>query len=171
MVTSVFSRPCLLVLLTVGLPAASHAEKMDLSPDRLGRLATHTVTGAVLAIYERNESKDGWNYRRFIAEVRVIKCEQGVGVSEGELIYVRYWRRKWIGQGLVPPRTLGHRGLPASGQTLRIYLARNAYDGSDHGNNDDGFNVLLANGFEKLPEADQPQSNHATAKPLKFERQ
>jgi hypothetical protein len=39
---------------------------------------------------------------------------------------------------------------PEIGQTLRIYLARNAYDGATNENNDGGFNVIYSNGFEKL---------------------
>jgi hypothetical protein len=33
---------------------------------------------------------------------------------------------------------------------VRIYLARNAYDGYTYENKDGGFNVLGVNGFEKL---------------------
>jgi hypothetical protein len=52
----------------------------------------------------------------------------------------------------MPPGTNGHRGCPSEGATLRIYLARNAYDGFSDDNKDGGFNVIGANGFEEMPE-------------------
>jgi hypothetical protein len=62
-------------------------------------------------------------------------------------VYVRYWHRESVGA----PRldTNGHRGLPKQDEILRIYLARNAYNGFGT-TNDGGFDVIGANGFEKL---------------------
>ncbi len=34
--------------------------------------------------------------------------------------------------------------------TVRVYLARSAYDGFGYGNKDGGFNVIAPNGFEKI---------------------
>ena len=85
------------------------------------------------------------------AEIRISKVEKGKDVTAGGLAYVRYWTRQWTGPGDMPPSTNGHRGLPKAGEILRIYLARNAYDGFSNENNDGGFNVIGANGFEKLP--------------------
>jgi hypothetical protein len=129
------------------------AEKVDMTPEELQRTATHVVVGKVLAVYERPESAGNWRYTRYVAEVRVEKAEKGDGLKPGELVYARYWRKAWAGPGQPPPDTAGHRGLPAVGDTTRIYLARNAYDGFTFENKDGGFNVIGANGFEALTPA------------------
>jgi hypothetical protein len=130
----------------------ARAEKVDLGPAELHKTATHVVTGEVLGIYAREETAGDWRYTHYVAEVRVDKCEKGEELDSGDLVYVRYWHRQWIGAGQIPPSTNGHRGLPASGDKLRVYLARNAYDGFTRDNHDGGFNVIGANGFEKLSE-------------------
>ena len=94
-----------------------------------------------------------WKYTRFVAEIRVDECEKGDGVKKGELVYVRYYRRAWVGAGEQPPSSSGHTGLPAAGDAVRVYLARNAYDGFTPDNTDGGFNVIGGNGFEKLAPA------------------
>jgi len=126
------------------------AEKVDLSPEQLRKTATHVVVGEVLAVYERTDQDGSWKRTRHVAEVRVSDCEKGEGLKSGDLVYVRYWRRAWQGPGAPPPSTNGHRGLPAEGERVRVYLARNAYDGFGEDNQDGGFNVIGANGFEKL---------------------
>ena len=78
--------------------------------------------------------------------------EKGEGPAKGGLVYARYWTREWTGKGPMPPGTSGHKGCPSEGKTLRIYLARNAYDGFSDGNKDGGYNVIGANGFEAIVE-------------------
>ena len=75
--------------------------------------------------------------------------EKGEGLATGGLVYARYWTRRFAGR-MPPPSTNGHRGIPEEGNRMRIYLARNAYDGFGE-TKDGGFNVIGANGFEKLP--------------------
>ena len=128
------------------------AEKVDMSAEDLRKTATHIVTGQVVAVYERTESDGDWKYTRYVAEVRVTECEKGDGVKKGDLVYMRYWRRGWQGKGNPPPSTAGHRDIPGDGATIRAYLARNAYDGFGE-TKDGGFNVLGANGFEKVKPA------------------
>jgi hypothetical protein len=144
-------------LIAVAAPAVlvfpAFAEKVDMTPEQLRKTATHVVTGQVTAVYERTETTDQWKYTRYVAEVRVGKCEKGDGIKEGDLVYVRYWQRDWQGKGHVPTSTTGHRGVPRDGDSLRVYLARNAYDGFQSENKDGGFNVIGANGFEKLKPA------------------
>jgi hypothetical protein len=133
--------------------AKARAEKVNMSPEQLLKTATHVVTGPVLAIYERTRDEGDFRVTRYVAEVRVETCEKGDGPKKGDLVYVRYWRRRWIARRPMPPDTLGHRGLPAEGDTIRVYLARNAYDGFNPNNNDGGFNAIGANGFETLKPA------------------
>jgi hypothetical protein len=143
-------RTCaLLVLAGFGLTSTARAEKVPLSPAELKSTATHIITGDVAAVYERTETVRNWRYTRYVAEVRVATTEKGDGVKAGDLVYVRYWNKAWIGAGQQPPDTAGHRGTPAVGETHRIYMAKNAYDGFGT-TKDGGFNVIGANGFERL---------------------
>jgi hypothetical protein len=147
-------RTSLVILVALVLvPALAHAEKVDLTPDQLRETATHVITGEVKAVYSHTVREGSWRVTRYLAEVAVGTVEKGDGLQAGGLAYVRYWHRSWSGPGYPPPSTNGHRGLPAVGQTVRIYLARNAYDG--FGTTDDGgLNVIGANGFEALPDGE-----------------
>ncbi len=142
--------PLFMLLGVVVVPA--RGEKANMSPERLARTATHVIVGTVAQVYERTETIGDWAYTRYVAEVRVDAWEKGKEAPSSDLAYVRYWKRRWAGEGRMPLSTSGHRGLPKAGDTRRIYLARNAYDGFTRGNNDGGFNVIGANGFEKLQE-------------------
>jgi len=131
----------------------ARAEKVPLSPEELRATATHVVVGQVTAVYTRTETSGDWKYTHYIAEVRVAESEKGDGLKKGEPVYARYWQRQWVGKDKQPPSTIGHRGLPAQGETIRVYLARNAYDGFTFDNKDGGFNVIGANGFEPVKPA------------------
>ena len=141
-----------LVTLSVVLLAAPAPpplpEKADLSPEQLRKTATHVITGMVQAVYERKETKGSWEYTHYLAEVKVQEVEKGKGLAKDALTYVRYWTKRYRGL-FPPPDTNGHRGLPKPNETLRIYLAQNAYDGFTKDNKDGGFNVIGANGFER----------------------
>ena len=126
------------------------AEKVPMSPEKLKETATHVVKGKVQAIYSRVVKDEKWRTTHWVAEVEIQEVEKGEGLAKGGLVYARYWTREWIGTGDMPPGTNGHRGLPAEGQTLRIYLASKAYDGFSDDNKDGGYNVIGANGFETL---------------------
>ena len=121
-----------------------------MSADELKATATHVVRGEVVAVYERGTRDSDWQYTHYVAEVRVAATEKGEGIKAGDLVYVRYWHRSWVGKGLPEPNTSGHRGRPVVGETHRIYVSKNAYDGFSRDNKDGGFNVIGANGFEKL---------------------
>jgi hypothetical protein len=129
------------------------AEKVDMSPEELVKTATHIVDGQVMAIYERKTSDDKWANTSFVAEVRVNKAEKGEkDLEKDDLVYIRYWHRNWIANRDPEPNTNGHRGLPAEGDHIRVYLARNAYNGFGQ-TQDGGFDVIGANGFEILEQA------------------
>lgn len=120
------------------------------SPEQLQKLATHIVTGTVNAIYSHTESSSDWQTTHFLAEIKVSTVEKGTGLQKDQLVYVRYWTRGWIGAGQVPPSTAGYRGLPNKGDTIRVFLAQNAYDGFGTNQNDGGFHVIGPNGFEVI---------------------
>jgi hypothetical protein len=142
--------PLFAVIAAALLVTPVRAEKPQMSPEELRETATDVVTGKVVAIYARAETSGDWKYTRYVAEIRVDECEKGDGIKKGSLVYARYWTRGWSGKGQVPPSTSGHRNLPSDGEVVRVYMARNAYDGFGSDNNDGGFNVIGANGFEKL---------------------
>jgi hypothetical protein len=131
------------------------AEKVDMTPEELQKTATHIVVGRAEQIFARTEKGKDYEYTHYVAEVRIDKLEKGEGYKQGDLMYVRYWHKRWIGAGDPPPDTSGHRGEPKPGQTLRIYAARNAYDGFGT-TKDGGLNVIGANGFEAIKAAATP---------------
>lgn len=152
-----------LPLLAVALPALglislvaalawtpARAEKLPMSPAQLLESATHVVRAEVQAVYERTAREGDYRVTRYVAELKVEQVEKGEGIALDAPLYVRYWHRAWVGRGEMPPTTGGHTGLPKAGERLRIYLARNAYDGFSTENHDGGFNVIGANGFERL---------------------
>jgi hypothetical protein len=132
-------------------PAPARAEKVDLDAAGLRATATHVVLAEVKAVYERTQREGDYRVTRRVAELKVEQVEKGEGLDASAPLYVRYWTQTWAGAGAMPPGAGGHRGLPKEGERLRIYLARNAYDGFSTTNHDGGFNVIGANGFERLP--------------------
>jgi hypothetical protein len=126
------------------------AEKAGYTPDQLREVATHVVVGKVVAIYERTKIDKERETTNYVAEIQISKCEKGDELEPGDLVYARYWHSKWLPDATPVPGTSGHAGLPAEGETLRVYLAQNAYDGFNKGNDDGGFNVIGTNGFERL---------------------
>jgi hypothetical protein len=143
----------LTLIVGVALAVPTRAEKAPLSPEQLKKTATHVITGDVTAIYTRTETAGDWQYTRYVAELRVAECEKGDGVKKGDLVYARYWHRQWISPRKQEPNTNGHYDLPKQGETVRIYMAKNAYDGFTFDNKDGGFNVIGANGFENVKPA------------------
>ena len=143
--------PSLLVgLMAFGSSSTTFAEKPLMSPAQLRSAATHVVRGTVTTVSSRTVRNGSFSVTQFVAEVRVLAVEKGEGVAIETPLYARYWTQTWLGPGPMPSGTNGHTGLPTEGQTLRIYLARNAYDGFGDDNKDGGFNVIGTNGFEAL---------------------
>ncbi len=141
----------LAAVVTFALGSVLRAEKVDTPKAGLKKGATHIVVGKVANVFTKQAKKRNHDVTRYVAEVQVTKVEKGEGVSLAHPLYVRYWRQKYAGAGKPPPGTAGHRGLPKEGETVRIYLARNTYDGATKDNHDGGYNVYFANGFERPP--------------------
>jgi hypothetical protein len=137
-----FAPALLAALLLAATPA--RAERAPRTPEQLWEAASHVVTGRVIAVYERKETREKWKYTWYVAEVRVTGVDKGAGIEPGSLVYLRYWRRSW--RGLVPPTsTYGHRELPSAGDERRFYAAR-ATKGDAAG----GLDVVGPNGFQPL---------------------
>jgi hypothetical protein len=143
---------CGVALAALALFASStSAEKVNMPPSALRRIATDVVVGKVVAISQRTATEGDWRVTRYTAQVKVLATEKGSTLKKGRLFSARYWHRSWAGlQRVAPLGTDGYRGLPSEGETLRIYLARNAYDGFTYDNHDGGYNVIGANGFEPI---------------------
>ena len=146
----------LLAALTLATPSPV-LEKPDLSREALRELSTDVVQGQVKALYTRTEEDGDWLVTHHLAEVAISRVQKGEGLEAGSLVYARAWTRTWEGGGPPPPSTSGHRGLPQQGDLVRLYLARNAYDGFTQDNTDGGFNVIGPNGFEPTPVKDRPR--------------
>lgn len=161
-----------LALLPLTVFASPAPEKAAMSVSALEKTATHVIDGEVQRVYKTEEREGNFRYQRYVAEVlvqAVMKAPAvgGPGADEsegaapttmdtslvGELVYVRWFSRSWIGRD-APATGSGHYGwAPKKGERARAYLARNAYDGwnSAEENSDGGYNVIPPNGFSKLP--------------------
>ena len=138
------------VLASLGICATANAEKALMSSAETEAIATHMIVGKVNAIYSRLDRKGNYEYTRHVAEVKVDEVEKGKGVGRNDLVYVRYFSIKWIGKGQMPPGPGSHWPQPKRNETLRFFLAKNAYDGFTRANNDGGYNVIYVNGCERL---------------------
>jgi hypothetical protein len=144
-----FALVLLLVLCCGGLVA--HAEMPYKSKAQLLEASTHVIHGTVRAIYERTAMHGDMRTTYYVAEVSIHAGAEGLELQTGELAYVRYWRRAWTGTQPAPVGGYGHKELPKVGETLRIYLRKNA-KGGPLGHAAGGFDVVLPNGFERMPE-------------------
>lgn len=140
-----------LALVTVPLAIfALRPEIPNKPPERLLAMATHVVVGDVVRVYSVSEKDDGWNVRRYVAELRVSTTEKGEALPTDEPVFVRWFTRSWR-SGPPPASSSGHHGwTPEAGDRVRVYLAQNAHDGFHHKDFDGGLNVLVPNGFEEL---------------------
>lgn len=115
------------------------------SAEQMREMATHVVVGKVKGIYTSSARRGDYQQTHYVAELSIDKIEKGDGLQEKQLVYVRYWTQQWAGRGNPPPGTNGHRGLPAAGAAVRVYLVNKGYDGGGG-----GYNVVFADGFEGL---------------------
>ena len=144
----------LLACLVLG-QAPAVAEKPMSSPAQLAASATHVVRGEVVRVFPRVRRQGSFENTQYVAEVKVADVEKGEGIPADRPLYVRYWTKYWQGPGAPPAGTTGHAPLPEEGTAVRLYLARNAYDGFGRDNEDGGLNVIGANGFEALADGDE----------------
>ena len=98
----------------------SQAAKAPSSKQQLETIATHIVVGKVQAIYSYKEREgipfvSSYEYDRKVSEVKIENVEKGK-ISEN-LVYVRYWSRKWKGLGLPPAGGQSYENQPKNDQT------------------------------------------------------
>jgi hypothetical protein len=116
---------------------AAHAEIPNRTPAQLRELASHIFTGKVLKIYSTVDSSSPKSEMIYsIAELQVAEVEKGE--HKGRLAYVRFWKRRHLGDGPPQPGHYGHRGIPKVGAEARVYVMTEE---------DGGYDVLSPNGF------------------------
>jgi hypothetical protein len=121
-----------------GLSGRAFAEIPNRTPAQLEQLASHVITGKVLKIYSTvHRSSTKWEFTYSVAEIQVEDIEKGA--HEGRLAYVRFWHKRYMGDGPPEPSHYGHRGVPKIGSHTRVYLMTEEEDG--------GYDVLSPNGF------------------------
>ena len=130
--------PCtqILLLCLLASPLTVHAEVGNRTPQELRNTASTIVTGTVQRIYEAVEVSEGFETIHRVAEISVQSADKGEGAP---LVYVRYWSRRWIARTAPPATGYGHRGVPAKGDTVQVFLTRDK---------DGGLDVVYPNGFQ-----------------------
>jgi uncharacterized protein (TIGR03067 family) len=106
--------------------------------------ATHIVVGKVQSVYSVMTRSDDWVDTNSVAEIAVQKVDKGDRIQTGDLVYGRFWNKRWTGEGSPDPYSQGHLG-PKTGEFVRAYLIRK----------DGAYEVILPNGFEDSPKSRQ----------------
>lgn len=129
---------------------AAVAEIRNRSAEELAKAAGTIVAGKVSRIYSRTEPRGKYEHTDHIAEIVIDEVRKGQDFKPGDRVYVRYWRKRYVGTGNPEPGHYGHRGVPQEGERGVAYLK---------GNRSDGCDVLSPNGFSRMPaEASEERS-------------
>ena len=147
-----FAIPVASVLITAWLLNVSHvqAEIPKRSQNELQVAASSAVTGVVERTYTHKETKGNFEYTYGVAEIALVRVDKGDDIVAKERVFVRYWRKKWIGSGNPPPDHYGHWDIPEKGDMAEIYVK---------GDRKTGFDVLSPNGFFKVTKAESRKSD------------
>ena len=149
-------QPCVFPIASVALTASlivmscANAEIPKQSKKELQASASHALAGTVERIYEHKEKRGDFEYTYGVAEVAVERVEKGADVVANERVFVRYWHKKWIGNGNPPPDHYGHWDIPAKTDTAEIYVK---------GDRKTGFDVVSPNGFFKITKLKTSENN------------
>ena len=139
-------------VIVCGTYSTASAEIPNLSPAELQKTATQIVSGKVHRIYSNVErTAPNMDTIHNVAELHIRRVEKGS--LDAPLLYIRFWRKRYVGDGLAPAGHYGHRGVPKRGDSVRVFLKK-ADDG--------GYDVLSPNGFEVIETSnnkgqDEPQ--------------
>jgi hypothetical protein len=123
-----------------GIGGVACAEIPNMSSEKMQEIATHIFTGKVVKIYSTVErTSPQWEFTYSVAELDLTDVEKGE--HDGRLAYVRFWRRRYLGDGPPEPGHYGHRGVPKVGSQTRVYVMTEE---------DGGYDVLSPNGFAPI---------------------
>ncbi len=140
-----------LALITFSVPGNALGEIPKRSQANLAAAATHAFTGVVQHTYSRTETKGNFEFTHSVVEILVERVDKGTDVAANDRVYVRCWRKNWLGAGNPPPDHYGHWGAPQTSDTVEVYVK---------GDRKSGFDVLSPNGFFHIVKA-----GNAPAKP------
>jgi hypothetical protein len=98
------------IALLIALVAAilGHAEVALKSKAGLGDEAIHIVVGKVRTVFTATTESADRVDTKSVAETVVQKVEKGGRLQAGDLVYGRFWNRRWIGKGDPEPFSPGH---------------------------------------------------------------
>jgi hypothetical protein len=137
----------LVALLLIANVACGEIPK--LSREELLSDASAAFTGKVVETYERVRKSETYEETSGVAEIAVERIEKGSDIAVGDRAFVRYWHKRWIGQGPSPPDHYGHWNIPSQGDVVSIFV---------RGDRKKGFDVLSPNGFFEVKKAAKEKS-------------
>jgi uncharacterized protein (TIGR03067 family) len=140
------------VLVALVVLAPTHAEVPLKSKAELQNEATHIVVAKVQTVFTATTESDDWVDTKSVAEIVVQRVEKGDRLQTGDLVYGRFWNRRWVGEGDPDPYSSGHMG-PKTGDLVRAHLVRK----------DGAYEVILPNGFEHSPKSGPNQAEEDLA--------
>jgi hypothetical protein len=110
------------------------------SSQSLQEAASHVVVGTVTRVYRSIEQASAeWEMTFGLVELRVERQEKGARLAQ--LVYVRFWTKRYTGAGMAAPGNYGFREVPQAGHAVRAYVLESE---------DGGLDALPPNGFEML---------------------
>jgi hypothetical protein len=128
---------------------AARAEVQDMRPENLRAIASHVFNGKLARIYSSVEQSAEWETIQSVAELQLARVEKGS--YAGRLVYVRFWRRRFIGKGPPPDGAYGHRQVPVVGSVVRVFVTEGE---------DGGYDVVSPNGFSLISApAEKPETS------------
>jgi hypothetical protein len=127
--TSLLAMVCLL----------ARADEPPLREGQLEAKATHIVFGSVKGVYASEREKEkGVTY--YVIEIEVRRSTKGEGPKEGEVLYLRCWKRNKKSDD--PTVNNGQIQIPPESKRVLVYLRRGR---------DGGYDILEPNGIGKEP--------------------
>ncbi len=131
-----------LMIMAAGAWSVSFAEIPDKSRDDLLEEGTQAFTGRVERLYRATPvNGGGFEFTHSVAEMTVASVEKGTDIRPGDRVFVRHWRKRWVGKGQPPPDHYGHRTVPAEKQTVAVFVS---------GTRQAGYDVLSPNGYSEV---------------------
>lgn len=144
------------VILWLITPTPLHAARAQRTPEQLLEESTHVVTGKVtkINITTKPSSSEGLGSFDYAihCEFVVEKVEKGEGLSKGDEITVRCWRRKALFALAQNAGLFGHRPIPEPGQTVKVYLREK----------ESVYRPVYPNGFQPVEEENISRSKEVS---------
>ncbi len=122
------------------------AEIPKQTESKLAERCSHAFEGVVVQIYTTvKQTSADFEHTYGIAEVDVRDVNKGDEMEPGDRVYVRFWRKRWVGIGKAEPDHYGHWNIPSQGDRVRVYVK---------GDGKAGFDVMSPNGFFEVQPPD-----------------